>query len=106
MTNRSVTIALIAVVALGLAVWFTASSRDEDTDGIDLSMIVVPGLTAAARDGRDLFDANCAACHGENATGSDKGPPLIHRIYEPSHHGDFVPPGSQTGCARAPLALR
>ena len=28
------------------------------------------------------------ACHGVNAAGSDKGPPLVHKIYEPSHHGD------------------
>jgi len=39
--------------------------------------------------GAALFAANCAACHGSNATGTDQGPPLIHRIYEPSHHDDF-----------------
>ena len=22
--------------------------------------------------------------------GSDNGPPLIHKIYEPNHHGDFT----------------
>ena len=25
-----------------------------------------------------------------NAEGSDKGPPLVHRIYQPSHHSDFA----------------
>ncbi len=39
--------------------------------------------------GAALFAANCAACHGSNATGTDQGPPLIHRIYEPSHHDNF-----------------
>ena len=35
------------------------------------------------------FEAKCSACHGVNAAGRDgSGPPLIHKIYEPSHHGD------------------
>ncbi|MCI0434173.1 MAG: cytochrome c [Gemmatimonadetes bacterium] len=45
----------------------------------------VPAEHAA---GEALFDAHCAACHGERATGSETGPPLVHRIYEPRHHGD------------------
>jgi mono/diheme cytochrome c family protein len=35
-----------------------------------------------------MFDAKCATCHGRHATGSERGPPLVHRIYEPSHHAD------------------
>ena len=27
-------------------------------------------------------------CHGENATGTEQGPPLVHKIYEPGHHAD------------------
>jgi len=41
-----------------------------------------------AQDGATLFAKNCAGCHGQGAAGSDKGPPLVHKIYEPSHHGD------------------
>lgn len=40
--------------------------------------------------GIELFAANCAGCHGADALGSDRGPPLIHRIYEPSHHSDLA----------------
>ena len=29
-------------------------------------------------------------CHGRHATGSDQGPPLVHRIYEPNHHADIA----------------
>ena len=57
-----------------------------------------PGLTVAvtepetysalARDGKVLFDQNCAACHGANASGTDNGPPFVHDIYNPSHHAD------------------
>ena len=35
------------------------------------------------------FEAKCAACHGVNAAGQDGvAPPLVHKVYEPSHHGD------------------
>ncbi len=46
------------------------------------------GPVGAARQGAALFGKNCAVCHGARAAGSDKGPPLVHKIYEPSHHDD------------------
>jgi mono/diheme cytochrome c family protein len=54
-----------------------------DTTG--LRELAVPAGLAA---GRERFDASCAACHGEFALGTDVGPPLVHIIYEPNHHGD------------------
>lgn len=45
-------------------------------------------LAGAALEGKALFAANCQQCHGENGAGSDSGPPLIHKIYHPGHHGD------------------
>ena len=38
--------------------------------------------------GEAKFNAHCAACHGPQATGTQQGPPLVHKIYEPNHHGD------------------
>ncbi|WP_171182116.1 cytochrome c [Ruegeria sp. HKCCD8929] len=39
--------------------------------------------------GKVAFDAKCAACHGSNAAGLEgSAPPLVHKIYEPSHHSD------------------
>lgn len=38
--------------------------------------------------GEAKFNAHCAACHGPQATGTPQGPPLVHKIYEPNHHGD------------------
>ena len=46
-------------------------------------------LSDTARVGEDLFNANCSACHGVNAAGTDQGPTLIDRIYHPNHHSDF-----------------
>jgi len=39
--------------------------------------------------GARLFAANCASCHGQGGRGTEQGPPLMHRIYEPGHHDDL-----------------
>jgi mono/diheme cytochrome c family protein len=52
--------------------------------------INVPKLSSRAVQGQIAFEENCAACHGKNASGSELGPPLVHKIYEPSHHADFA----------------
>ena len=75
------------VAALVAAVWmFSACSRAEPP-------AVAPGVAigdppAELADGRRLFDVNCARCHGPGGTGTGHGPPLLSKIYEPSHHGD------------------
>ncbi len=38
--------------------------------------------------GRELYTKNCSECHGLMMNGSLQGPPLNHKIYEPSHHSD------------------
>ena len=38
--------------------------------------------------GKNLYEKNCSSCHGVTGNGTDKGPPFMHKIYEPSHHGD------------------
>ena len=38
--------------------------------------------------GQELFNANCAKCHGEGGRGTDKGPPFLNAVYHPGHHGD------------------
>ncbi len=50
--------------------------------------LIIPNFSALAAQGQTSFNANCAQCHGLNATGSDSGPPLVHDIYNPGHHGD------------------
>ncbi len=83
-------IALIIALLLG-AVWFFTQSKDMPPDQVVKSQtpfVRLPEFTAAARAGETFFNAKCATCHGVNGTGSDKGPPLIHKIYEPNHHGD------------------
>ena len=52
------------------------------------AQVVEPSLSPVAKQGKMLFNKFCAQCHGAHAAGSDKGPPLVHRIYEPNHHAD------------------
>jgi mono/diheme cytochrome c family protein len=68
----------------------TPEDPGEAPTGAALAQVAVPDvLSEDARTGQRVFDAKCAACHGPNAAGRDgAGPPLVHKIYEPSHHGD------------------
>ncbi len=50
--------------------------------------VKVPQLSKQALRGKNDFDENCAQCHGDNGSGSDNGPPLVHDIYNPGHHAD------------------
>jgi len=89
----------LGAIALGIAatlyVTSTSHGRPRPTaeipTGAALVSVTLPSqLSPAAQIGKKGFDAVCAQCHGENAAGrQDMGPPLIHRIYEPSHHGDM-----------------
>jgi len=45
-------------------------------------------LSKRAQFGEKAFNAVCAECHGENGSGTKKGPPLIHPIYNPGHHSN------------------
>ena len=46
------------------------------------------GLMPNPARGKSLFATNCSVCHGADLKGSDKGPPMLHKVYEPSHHSD------------------
>lgn len=53
--------------------------------------VAMPALSETAQAGQAAFSAHCAVCHGAQADGRlGLGPPLIHRIYEPGHHGDMA----------------
>jgi len=48
-----------------------------------------PGPTPASyAPGEALYRAKCLSCHGPDGRGSPQGPPLVHVIYQPNHHGD------------------
>ena len=53
-----------------------------------------PGVAIEPQDsdlvakGAQVYAASCAACHGEDLGGTDKGPSHLSIIYEPNHHSD------------------
>lgn len=58
-------------------------------EGRALVAIQMPPIDGNAAIGQRIFESVCIACHGTNAVGVEgAGPPLIHVIYEPGHHGD------------------
>ncbi|HEY0845019.1 MAG TPA: cytochrome c [Noviherbaspirillum sp.] len=48
------------------------------------------GLMPNPARGKTLYAANCASCHGADLKGTDKGPAMLHKVYEPSHHSDVA----------------
>jgi mono/diheme cytochrome c family protein len=71
-----------------LAVALAASPAAGCRGGGDDRLPPPPAIPGSLADGQRLFDANCATCHGAHARGTEQGPPLVHRTYEPGHHGD------------------
>ena len=85
-------------LAVALAVLTIAACASEDAPQYDAAtasddatplVVTVPALSEKAQAGEIAFNANCSLCHGANAAGTNLGPPLVHKIYEPNHHQDF-----------------
>jgi mono/diheme cytochrome c family protein len=65
------------------------TTAPEETGEALVAVTLPAGFTNTEKMGAQAFEAKCAACHGVNAAGRDgMGPPLVHVIYEPNHHGD------------------
>ena len=82
--NRAIAVGL---VVFGFGILLTGCSQNEPGGGVSKGT-VFPETPAELKDGEILFNANCSGCHGTHAVGSDSGPPLVDRIYEPNHHAD------------------
>ena len=89
-TQFAVLIALLAVAVLAVAACGgDANGYGTSESPVDEPVAVTGGDSSEARlAGEKLFIANCSMCHGENASGTAQGPPLVHEFYEPGHHPD------------------
>ena len=85
--QTSIGIGTIVAIAAGL---FILQEGKEGPRQGETASLMLPDLSPEQQTGRALFDANCTECHGQNALGSVRGPSLLHRIYEPSHHSDLA----------------
>ncbi|MBZ0164999.1 MAG: cytochrome c [Notoacmeibacter sp.] len=76
----------------GLGAAILISKNYQSTSAGDTAVarvnVTQAALSQTASEGEALFAANCATCHGEKASGTDKGPPLVHDVYNPGHHPD------------------
>ena len=72
--------ALVLVLVAGQP---TASAQQ-----LDSGSVKQPEMTPRLNLGKMNYGIHCAECHGKNAAGTDKGPPFLHRVYHPGHHGD------------------
>lgn len=97
MTKLALFFAAIAIAAGG---WYVMQTPPAQTalqttsppaNGAMVLVSLPAQFTEAEQMGNRAYDAACAACHGANAQGTDGvAPPLVHRIYEPNHHGDMA----------------
>ncbi|WP_177193449.1 c-type cytochrome [Nereida ignava] len=85
----------LVVGAASYMLWTTfeptvSAGTTSGSDDTALVKVILPdNFSDKAKVGQVGFNAKCAACHGVNAAGKDGiAPPLVHKIYEPSHHGD------------------
>ena len=96
-TMKPISILAAALIIAGLtyAAWpktdqNTLNKSDAGVGNTALAEVLLPSaLSQNAQIGKRAFDTKCVACHGINAAGQvGVAPPLVHKIYEPSHHGD------------------
>ncbi|MEP3048992.1 MAG: cytochrome c [Roseibium sp.] len=89
--QRNLLIALcVALIALGGYLLFGKQTGEPSgAQGQAMVEVVVPPLDGTTKLGERAYNENCANCHGVNAAGQQGvAPPLVHKIYEPSHHAD------------------
>ena len=65
-----------------------AASQAHDAQDSAPASVVAGQHSEAGLAGKLLFAANCSQCHGDTASGTNQGPPLVHQIYEPGHHSN------------------
>ena len=95
MKSTIVIAAVLVASGVGYALWPVVPQTAMTENAISmqgglLANVILPAtLSQNAQSGKRGFEAKCAACHGVNAAGQDGvAPPLVHKVYEPSHHGD------------------
>lgn len=73
--------ALAALLGLGAAIAYgQATQIPKPSAGLMPNPVV----------GKTLYAGSCVQCHGADLRGTKEGPPLVHRFYEPGHHGDVA----------------
>ena len=93
---KNINIGLLLCLFIIVAASFFAFSQNvkvtatESRVGEPIAYVLVPDqISDLGLLGKNIFELKCQSCHGINAAGRhEMGPPLVHKIYEPSHHSD------------------
>ena len=88
-------VSILVAGGISYALWPTILQTTQSDASITLEnrllaeVLIPETLSRNAQIVKLGFEAKCAVGHGVNAAGQDGvAPPLVHIIYEPSHHGD------------------
>lgn len=74
----------VSLVVLALSATPACSQNGVEPQGAG----TLASAPAEFREGERKFNANCSTCHGIGGVGTTQGPPFLHKVYEPNHHGD------------------
>ncbi len=85
---NALSLLLGGMVILAAAIMISRSGGGGGDGGDNTVDVNVPNFSVVGLEGEALFNTSCAVCHGPNAGGSDRAPPLVHTIYNPGHHAD------------------
>ncbi len=66
------------------------SAQGSSVSNPDSSVVAQNPVPSDLQEGEAFFNRFCRRCHGPRAQGTDQGPPLVHKIYEPGHHADMA----------------
>jgi len=78
--------------SLLLALVFLLSACDGAPGGKNSNPLHLPpqGFVGDSITGETIYTQNCLACHGNAGLGTNQGPPLVHKTYNPRHHADLA----------------
>ena len=68
----------------------TACGQADDAERLARLGLPASSYQSDPGQGAEVYAAKCRECHGPGARGTDKGPPLVHGYYVPSHHADLA----------------
>ena len=93
---KNINIGLLLCLFISFAASFLVFSQNVKVTATELKVgesiadVLVPDqISELGLLGKNISELKCKSCHGINAAGRHKiGPPLVHKIYEPSHHSD------------------
>ena len=77
---------------LFLILFLVLSACDGGPGTSDSNPLHLPpqGFIGDSITGETLYSQNCLACHGNAGLGTNQGPPLVHKTYNPGHHADLA----------------